>query len=200
MRASLPALFAAAALAAALSAVPGAARAQYVAGGGGVALLGGDDVDTQTGYSLSIAAGHDTGLLRWELEGQFASIGDVVEVDLPLPGGGGVSGSLDADLYLLTLGAFFDLPVPVASPYVGGGIGWAWVTADGAVSASDGLQTIRETFDESDSGVALFAEAGLNFSVAPAVDLVPAIRYTYLDPLDGASNLWQVRLGLSVGF
>ena len=68
--------------------------------------------------------------------------------------------------------AWYDFDVGGLRPYVGGGIGWADVTVDGnSVGGADPI------IDYSDDGFAWQVGAGINFQVAPNMQLGLGYRY-----------------------
>lgn len=179
---SATAMAATATIALLLSATPAAADGLYVSAGGG--LLGNEDEFLSAGESVQLAAGWDAGLIRWELEGQW--LGNEESLDSVLGDAG-----VEVDAYTLTLGAYFDFPLPLLNPYVGGAVGFGTSDVEGT-----GVLTALE---ENDEYLVLHAEAGLDFPLAPLVSIGPAVRYSYFDT-DYGDEFYTARVVLRVGF
>jgi opacity protein-like surface antigen len=98
------------------------------------------------------------------------------------------SGTLDYDHSTLSVMAnvWYEFDLAGVKPYLGGGIGWADVEVDGAY-----IGTVGGPLNFSDDGFAWQAGAGVNFQVAPNIQLGVGYRYmegpevTILPPLAG---------------
>lgn len=86
-------------------------------------------------------------------------------------------GTLDYDHTTLSVlaNAWYDFDVIGFKPYVGGGLGWADVEVDGAYLLS--LLPSPRPLNFSDSGFAWQLGAGVNFQVAPSMQLGIGYRY-----------------------
>jgi OmpA-OmpF porin, OOP family len=101
-------------------------------------------------------------------------------------------GTLDYDQSTLSVLAnvWYEFDIGGVKPYIGGGLGWADVEVDGAYLGGAGAVRV---FNFSDDGFAWQAGAGVNFQVAPNMQLGVGYRYmegpevTVLAPL--AANL-----------
>lgn len=90
------------------------------------------------------------------------------------------SGVIDADTSTLAVMAnvWYDINIdPVIRPYVGGGIGWARVAANGTLYATTPTTGVR--FDDDSNGFAWQIGAGVNFVVTE--DAVFSVGYRYFD-------------------
>lgn len=91
-------------------------------------------------------------------------------------GGAATTGTLDYDHSALSVMAnvWYDFDVGGIRPYIGGGLGWADVEADGTYLTA---LLVATPFSVSDSGFAWQAGAGVNFQVAPSMQLGVGYRY-----------------------
>ncbi len=132
--------------------------------------------------------------IRIELEGSYGDTDGDVDTrvaDILL-----VSSEYDLSFFTLTAGAFFDLwPIGPITPYVGGGLGYAYVE-----------KTVNDIEDAQDALTA-FAEAGVPLSITPEFAIVPALRFSWIGTQEDeaelfAENLYntQFRLGMRLSF
>ena len=179
------------ALLAAPSAAPSAAAAQsgsgagfYLGASGGVNLLNDSEIGTalgtvdndyDAGFALSGQAGYDTGSLwqygglRGELELSYRENG----IDQHALGGTDLPGSTGtASTTAVMANLFHDFDTGTSlTPYVGGGIGYAWNDLD------DYGVTGLDVLDDQDSGFAWQLGAGLGFSITEQATLSLDYRY-----------------------
>jgi outer membrane autotransporter protein len=175
----------------ALLAVPSAAAAQsddgagfYLGVSGGLNFLSDTEIDTALGavdneydggFVLSGQAGYDSGRiwqygsLRGELELSYREN----EIDQHVLGGTslpGSTGTASATALMANLFHDFETGTPL-TPYVGGGIGYAWNELDNfGVTGLDVL-------DDDDSGFAWQLGAGLGFAVTEQATVSLDYRY-----------------------
>lgn len=187
-------LLATTALAALALAVPA-----HAAGGWYVNVTGGgnwlDDNDfvatTAGGDALTVSTGSDGGFvvagavgfnlgtvvpgLRVEAEVAYRE-NQVDGVFTATPVAGSTTGTLDYDHSALSVLAnvWYDFDLGDVSPYIGGGIGWADVEADG--NFADASPAVYP-FSVSDDGFAWQLGAGINFKIAPNMKLGVGYRY-----------------------
>ncbi len=119
--------------------------------------------------------------------------------------GNGSSAGISAELAVTTLtaNAFFDIPVSRwgFTPYVGGGIGFAYSEVDSSRTTFGGTTVTRGGNDEID--LVAFGEAGLSFGLQSGLELVPSYRYMWIDSSeDGFDDTTAhiARLGLRYTF
>lgn len=133
-------------------------------------------LDFAPGYALAAQVGYRFSVLRTELELEYGTVDlDVAEV-------AGVEEDLDGEFDVLrgTAGAYFDLTIlPLVTPYLGGGVGAAWIDGDSATI--DGVTV--EVEDE--THLTAHGEVGLALDFLPIVSIVPAYRYVWIDSGDG---------------
>lgn len=174
-----------------LLAVPSGAAAQsgdgagfYLGASGGLNFLSDSEIDTglgtvdneyDGGFVLSGQAGYDSGRiwqygsLRGELELSYREN----EIDQHVLGGNGLPGSTGtASTTALMANLFHDFETGTPlTPYVGGGIGYAWNELDNyGVTGLDVL-------DDDDSGFAWQLGAGLGFAVSEQATVSLDYRY-----------------------
>jgi OOP family OmpA-OmpF porin len=163
----------------------------YIAGGAGGAILEhteirsvGQNVDTIPfpGYALSGALGLDFGILRLEGELFYNEYSlDTIE-----------EAGIDADAVgafktLAGMGnVFVDLPLAAVTPFVGAGVGYADVKADGF--EAEGVPLV----DDSDKVVAWQLRAGMAFSIFPMTDMTLGYRYFVTEDLEMSNALGDV--------
>ncbi len=163
----------------------------YIAAGAGGALL--EDTEIRSvgtnfetipfpGYAVSGALGLDFGILRLEGELFYNEYNlDTIEF---------AGFDADADGSFKTLAGmgnvFVDLPVPIVSPFVGAGIGYAKVKADNFEFGGVPL------VDDSDSGLAWQLRAGIAFAIFPLTDMTIGYRYFVTDDLEMSNSLGDV--------
>jgi opacity protein-like surface antigen len=152
----------------------------------------------ESGWALTGAVGYAYGNgLRTELEGGYGRTGyDSVNI-------GGTKVDLNGDINMWSLygAGYYDFNVGSVKPYVGGGIGVVRWDVDN-VSATVGGTTFTGSGGNG-SNFSAFGEAGLSFALSERLDLVPAVRYIWVD--DGDSNFdndtaWLFKVGLRYKF
>lgn len=177
----------------------------------GVALPAGTDVgwstDVDSGAGVNLALGWRMDALRFEVEYAYASHdvdshSNVVAAGIPLgsedagvlvsgaPGNLGISvadlvadgqGEFTADY--LFFNAFYDFDAGWAlNPYIGVGLGNAWVDVD--YSPSD-----VSIIDDDDSVFAYQVMAGLNYQCSEQLDFFGGLRWRQTDDLEVNANL-----------
>jgi outer membrane protein OmpA-like peptidoglycan-associated protein len=120
----------------------------------------------------SIGYGFGNGL-RLEVEGNYRGIGmNGTTGGLTAPGGGSLR------TYGIMANALFDMDVgsPWVYPYLGGGLGYAWTTADNVTVTSGGVTT---TSNSTNGRFAVQAIAGLSFPMpgVPGLSLTTEYRF-----------------------
>ena len=191
-------------------AAPALAVGPYVGGHAGAVFLddstisdptGSADIKFDTGYGLGVVGGYDYG--TWRLEGEFTyRVNDHDQISLL-----GVTGPLGGDTssMALMLNAYYDFRMvsPTIVPYIGGGIGGAFVSVDASVG---GLQLI----DDDDLVFAYQVAAGVGFAVNKQVTIDLGYKYfATADPsfdlsgggsVDGEYKSHNVFLGVRYNF
>jgi opacity protein-like surface antigen len=142
---------------------PAARTGPYLGIVGGAELFDNNEagavgVEFDTGLSVGGLFGYQ--FEGWRLEGELGYRSAAGTSDAGV--------DADVDVTSGTVGAFFDLPLGRTAPYVGGGLGLAGVSADG-------------DFEDDDTAIVWFAEAGLSVRLNQWVSLVPAYRYSAID-------------------
>lgn len=85
---------------------------------------------------------------------------------------GGNNVDIDQELSILsgTAGVFFDLwPIGAVVPYIGGGIGYARVEAEGDNDLGDIKQNVFTAF----------GEGGIPFNITPELSIAPSVRFSW---------------------
>ncbi len=189
----------------------GSAQAQPFQGiylGGGVGYNFPSDIGVQTPFPTnprtrleteggivglgSLGYGFGNGL-RLEIEGNYRGIGlKGLTGGLSAP----VTGSLKT--YGVMANALFDMDVGSAwvYPYVGGGVGYAWSTADNVSIVSGGTTT---TSNGTNGRFAVQAIAGLSFPMPGVPGLSMTTEYRFLGVLGDASTTTVTNPGAVVG-
>lgn len=137
------------------------------------------DTESDTGYVIAGAVGLSLGNivqgLRLEAEVAYRQnqVDGLWSSDT-LVAVGFSSGTVDYDHTSLSVLAnvWYDFDVMGFKPYVGGGLGWADVEADGAYAGD-----VVRSFSYSADGFAWQLGAGVNFQVAPNMQLGVGYRY-----------------------
>lgn len=186
-------LLATTAFAALALAVPAHAAGWYVnvTGGGNwlndnnftASTPGGDTLTVNTGSdggfvvagAVGFSLGHVTPGLRVEAEVAYRE-NQVDGFFTAVPNGGFGTGTLNYDHSALSVLAnvWYDFDLGDVSPYIGGGIGWADVEADG--NFADAGPAVYP-FSFSDDGFAWQLGAGINFDISPNMKLGVGYRY-----------------------
>ncbi|EFL90312.1 outer membrane protein [Ahrensia sp. R2A130] len=199
----------------------------YIAGRGGISLL--DDTafnvgglgiasvsnEYDTGYLGVIALGYKYGNnLRAEVEYSYSNFD--VDTHTAFDGAGGVtpftSGQSfgDATGQTVMVSGYYDFDLGRFKPFLGAGIGYGRVEADGyGVTPLAGALPGGVALNDSDSGFAYQATAGLAFEVIDGVTAEVGYRYQSIDAnlssVTGAGNDFDFDthnafVGLRVGF
>ncbi len=143
-----------------------------------------ESFDADTGFVVGAAVG--TGLDNWvkglriELEASYRR-SDVGGAWSEQTFFGGSSGSIDANMSTFSImsNVAYDIDVGMkVKPYVIAGAGWARSHFDGALVTTGGDKWFND-FDTESSGFAWQLGAGLNYEVAPGVDV--GLGYRYFD-------------------
>ena len=168
------------ALVVAAAAMPGASLAQgaagpYVSVNAGVLVPRDIDfnvagisgsIEFDPNVFLSGAAGYRFGngiRLEAELAYGRASVKSVSAL------GVSVSANADVDIVFGTVNAFYDISTgTIVTPYLGGGLGFAYQNGSGDLSGSE-------------TDFTAFGEVGAAIRVANKVEIVPSYRYLYID-------------------
>lgn len=94
----------------------------------------------------------------------------------------------DHQTFSVMANAWFDIPMGGGfSPYVGGGIGWADTSIEGAYVCTNFCTVVP--FDFSDDGFAWQLGAGVNFNISPNVQLGVGYRF-FQGPEPTALSTW----------
>ena len=194
------------ALLAAPSAAPSAAAAQSGSGAGfylganiGANFLGDSEFDTaaagrvdndyDTGFALSGQVGYDTGQLwpygglRGELELSYRE-NEIDQHSIAALGGQqpGSTGTASTTAVMANLFHDFQTGTPL-TPYVGGGIGYAWSSLD-----DYGVRAAPNALDDDDSAFAWQLGAGLGYAVTEQATVSLDYRY-FSTRADATSNV-----------
>jgi OOP family OmpA-OmpF porin len=150
------------------------------------------------GWSLSGAVGFAFGTgLRTEFElGYGRSSYDSVNI-----GGTKVGLSGDIDMWSAYEGVYYDFNVVGVKPYVGGGFGLVHWDA-GNVSATANGATFTGSGGNG-TNFSLFGEAGVAVALTDRIDLVPAVRYIWIDDSSNGiddDTAWLFKVGLRYRF
>ena len=174
--------FVALALCLSLFAAPAFAAGPYFAVEGGVLWLSDSsfdvagfnlgDIEFDTGWGIGLAGGYDFGTYRLELEVPYRS----TDVDKFTDSTGSTSLSGDVSSTALMVNAFYDFRMisPAVVPYLGAGIGAAYVTAD----VSD---DVGQVLDDDDTVFAYQFIAGVAFPVSKQLAIDVNYRYFATD-------------------
>lgn len=150
------------------------------------------------GWQAGGAIGYRLGMVRVEVEGGYG------EANLKTIRLADVGEAVFADKVSHTAGflnAYVDLPVPVLSPFVGGGVGVVKTDFDDIQLESD--DALAGVFADSEENLALHGEAGLNIAITDLVTVAPSYRFVWVDDGDDgldASTSHQVRLTARIHF
>jgi OmpA-OmpF porin, OOP family len=150
------------------------------------------------GWSLTGALGWSFGNgLRTEVEGGYGrSSFDSVDI-----GGTKVGVNGDIDLWSAYMAAYYDFNILGMKPYLGAGAGIVHFDAGNVSAAANGT-----TFTGSGgngTNFSAFGEAGLSFPLTDRLDLVPAVRYVWIDDGDSGfddDTAWVFKAGLRYRF
>lgn len=167
----------------------------YIAAGGGGAVLM-DTVITEKatgttyetlpfpGYALTGAVGLDFGLIRLEGEAFYNryDLDSIKSVGIDLNSSG------NFQILAGMANVFVDIPLPVVTPFVGAGIGYAEVKANDLEFGGVPL------LNNSGSGLAYQLRAGVAFEIFSATDLTLGYRYFVTDDLDMSNSTGSVEI------
>ena len=150
----------------------------------------------ESGYGFGGAFGYKSPDWRVELEATYRRNGlEKIEWDVF-----GKDGTFDTDGDISSLAflinAFWDIPVgPAVIPYLGAGIGLAYVDFDGLFDADGPL------FDESEVGLAAQLGLGVGFPLGEAITLSMDYRFFFVGFLEPTVDASQPGIGgQSLGF
>ncbi len=156
----------------------------YATGYGGLQIFTDNDSDDvsvdkitwDTGFNLGARVGAKTGRFRLEGELGYRTAEGEVELNNGFVFLQGDSGDLDLSVLQGSINGFYDItdfPLGglVATPYVGGGLGFASVEIENDVASED---------DDDETGFLALFEAGLTLRMTPNFAVVPAYRYEYV--------------------
>jgi outer membrane autotransporter protein len=136
------------------------------------------EAEFDTGFNLGVAAGYDFGAARLEAEVAYRQ-NDVDKInaqanipEIDLVGSGSADGDGDVSATSLLVNAYWDIPTgsPV-TPYVGGGVGFA------NISANDVEVEGIDVADDDDNVFAYQLAAGIAFEINPNLALDLGYRY-----------------------
>ncbi|MEM1317313.1 MAG: outer membrane beta-barrel protein [Pseudomonadota bacterium] len=116
----------------------------------------------------------------------------------------------DAESFAVMASAYYDIDLGGIDPFIGGGLGWGRVEADGfGVSPLIGALPGGVALDDSDSGLAYHITAGLSFDITDSLKAEVGYRYQGINAdlasVTGASRSFDLTshnafVGLRVGF
>ena len=139
--------------------------------------------DYDPGYLGILAVGYDfDNGFRGELELSYAKY-DIDTHTASLFGGGAApfpsSQSFgDAESFAVMASAYYDVDLGGIDPFIGGGLGWGRVKADGfGVTPLIGALPGGVALDDSDSGLAYHITAGLSFDITDTIKAEVGYRY-----------------------
>lgn len=150
------------------------------------------------GFNLSAAVGYAYGNgFRSEFEGGYGRTGyDKVTV-----GGTTADVSADVDLWSAYAAGYYDFDFKSVKPYVGAGIGFVHASNDNFTVTSGGTSFSGSGGSETDFSA--FGEVGLTFPLTDRMDLVPGVRYVWLDNSSAGQDddtAWLFKVGLRYKF
>ena len=153
-----------------------------------VGALGIDSVenDYDTGFLGVLGAGYAFGALRAEIEVSYATY-DIDTHTARLTGGGEAEFTDeqsfgDANALALMASGYYDLQLGPIAPFVGAGIGFGRVEANGfGVTPLEGDLPGGVALDDSDTGIAYHLTAGVGFDVTNAITVEAGYRYQGID-------------------
>jgi opacity protein-like surface antigen len=150
------------------------------------------------GFAISAAAGYAFGNgFRAELEGGYGKTGyDTVTV-----GSTRVSVNADIDLWSVYAAGYYDFNLAGVKPYVGAGLGFVYASMDNFTATSGGTSFSGSGGNE--TNVSAFGEAGIAIALNDRMDLVPGVRYLWLDNSGAGQDddtAWLFKVGLRYKF
>jgi opacity protein-like surface antigen len=120
------------------------------------------------GFNVGAASGYDYGLWRAEIELAYRQN----DLDTLAALGSSFNAGGDLSALSLMLNGFVDLPTPgPLTPYLGGGLGMAWVSANDVTADGDPV------VDDDDAVFAYQLAAGLGWELMPKVTLDLGYRF-----------------------
>lgn len=162
--------------------------------------LGGTGIKSEydSGWTVTGALGYGFGNgFRAELEGGYANSGyDSVTI-----GGSKINTSADIDQWSLYAAGYYDFWLVGARPYLGAGAGVVHSEIDSFAATSGGTTFRGPGGDATD--FSMFGEVGLTFPLSERLDLVPAVRYVWIDNSGGGQDddtAWVFKAGLRYRF
>jgi len=162
--------------------------------------LGGTSIKSEydNGWTVTGAVGYGfRNGFRTEIEGGYArSSYDSVTV-----GGSKINTSADIDLWSLYAAGYYDFWLIGVRPYLGAGAGLVHAQID-TFAATSGGTTFRGPGGDS-TDFSMFGEFGLTFPLSERLELVPAVRYVWIDNSGGGQDddtAWVFKAGLRYRF
>lgn len=162
--------------------------------------LGGTGIKSEydSGWTLTGALGYGFGNgFRAELEGGYGrSSYDSVTV-----GSSKINTSADIDLWSLYAAGYYDFWLIGARPYVGAGAGIVHAEIDNFTATSGGTTFRGPGGDSTD--FSMFGEVGFTIPLSERLELVPAVRYVWIDNSGGGQDddtAWVFKAGLRYRF
>ena len=155
------------------------------------AAVGEVDNDYDTGFALSGQVGYDTGQL-WQYGGLRAELelsyreNEIDQHAIAALGGAqpDSTGTASTTALLANLFHDFETGTPL-TPYVGGGIGYAWSSLD-----NYGVRAAPNALDDEDAGFAWQLGAGLGYAVTERATVSLDYRY-FSTSADATSNVFS---------
>lgn len=163
-------------------------------------------VEYDDGYTLSLAGGYRFGNgFRAEVEGGYGhSSFDKIQAN-------GTSASVNGDINLWSLYAagYYDFNLgnmtssnlPTFTPYIGAGVGVVHSDVDNT-TVTVGSSTFTSS-GGNDDNFSAFGEVGVSFPVADRLELVPSVRYTWINNGENGFDddaAWTAKVGLRYSF
>jgi OOP family OmpA-OmpF porin len=161
---------------------------------GGTSVKGAYDA----GYAVTAAVGFAFGDgLRTEFELGYGHSGyDSVTI-----GGTTVGLTGDVDMWSIYEGVYYDFNVLGVKPYLGGGFGVVHWDQGNVRGTANGTTFTGSGGNGTD--FSLFGEAGVSLALTDRIDLVPAIRYLWIDDSGNGiddDTAWLFKVGLRYRF
>jgi opacity protein-like surface antigen len=171
--------------------MPGDAPAQtfdagpYVGVSGGAVLIPdnegsiaglGTAIEFDPGWDVALQLGYRFSFIRAEIEAEYGQ----AAIDRVRVGGASIDPGEDFRYVRGTGGLYLDFTLlPLFTPYVGGGVGAAYILGDDAEVGGVEVEV------ESDTYLTAHGEVGLALDFLPVISIVPAYRYMWFDTAQG---------------
>jgi opacity protein-like surface antigen len=160
---------------------------------GSVAGLG-TGIEFDPGFDLALQLGYRFSFIRAEIEAEYGQ----AAIDSVRVGGARIDPGEDFRYVRGTGGVYLDFTLlPLFTPYVGGGVGAAYI--QGASAEVGGINVEVE----SDTYLTAHGEVGLALDFLPFVSIVPAYRYIWIDTAQGEiddTTAHLIKLGARLEF